>query len=405
MSTWIIIGVAGAAIPLLLYVACKLMRPSSYNNVAESTSAAKTSIAEEKARNSARKQSLHGSSSGASRAGNTGIDGDEYDLDCEAYRDTGFSKTARISRQESLKSSDIGANRDIYSSREADSQRNCKAAFTEPMPYGRSVSSRSQRSSTNQQSAKDGGSVRTEDVDIDVDSAGSRPRSTAGQEPNSARAKKMPAQEWQQEPNSGKTQKSPYAPEESGDGHWSCKDCGEMNRSDRERCNNCGAARPAQHASQPPRKSTTSGAADWMPHLSEAAQDYIRRECSSRPSVNTKKPPPPSDPMAARLRSQRLAQQLLPPPSEDLPACAVTSVSEVYREMLDGMLGSEAERKNVLRDLQRQWHPDKNSQDMKDIATAVFQYINTVSQAFLAGVPAGSELRTSVHHAIPTSQK
>jgi DnaJ-class molecular chaperone len=52
------------------------------------------------------------------------------------------------------------------------------------------------------------------------------------------------------------------------------------------------------------------------------------------------------------------------------------------------MKASATERRTILRELQRTWHPDKNPDDRKEVATAVFQYINAVGPEFLAA-PAG----------------
>lgn len=88
----------------------------------------------------------------------------------------------------------------------------------------------------------------------------------------------------------------------------------------------------------------------------------------------------------------RMARQLLPSPPEDLPAGAFASAQNVFEEMIEGIQEpEEAERKNLLRDLLRKWHPDKNSEEEKEVVTAIFQYINSNRQIFLAGLPGQTE--------------
>lgn len=80
----------------------------------------------------------------------------------------------------------------------------------------------------------------------------------------------------------------------------------------------------------------------------------------------------------------------LPPPpppgiSASLPADAAAAVTAVHRELQRGRALPEAERKILLRDLQRRWHPDKNPDADKAIATTVFQHIGAHSAWLLAG--------------------
>mmetsp|Transcript_30726 Transcript_30726/g.102310 ORF Transcript_30726/g.102310 Transcript_30726/m.102310 type:complete len:571 (+) Transcript_30726:346-2058(+) len=63
-------------------------------------------------------------------------------------------------------------------------------------------------------------------------------------------------------------------------------------------------------------------------------------------------------------------------------------IETIRSDMLDKLNAPEGERKTFLRDLQRTWHPDKNQEEDKAVATAVFQYINANSHWFLGpGAP------------------
>lgn len=70
---------------------------------------------------------------------------------------------------------------------------------------------------------------------------------------------------------------------------------------------------------------------------------------------------------------------------EGQPSIAACQIASVRTEMLSKVGDSEAEKRLVLRDLQRRWHPDKNRDEDKKVCTAVFQYITSNSQWFLAG--------------------
>jgi nitrate/nitrite-specific signal transduction histidine kinase len=93
-----------------------------------------------------------------------------------------------------------------------------------------------------------------------------------------------------------------------------------------------------------------------------------------------------ADAAAVRAAATRIARQVLPAPPDTLPTSATTSASIVYEALIDSIGEPEADRKTVLRELQRQWHPDKNPENYKEVSTAVFQYINSISQVFLAGL-------------------
>lgn len=100
---------------------------------------------------------------------------------------------------------------------------------------------------------------------------------------------------------------------------------------------------------------------------------------------------PAADPTSSRSRQSlsefmRLAREVLPAPPDSLPESAATSALLVHEALLESMRRPEAERKTLLRDLQRQWHPDKNPENYKEVSTAVFQYINDISAVFLKGL-------------------
>lgn len=122
-------------------------------------------------------------------------------------------------------------------------------------------------------------------------------------------------------------------------------------------------------------QSARSSPSDWAgpPPPSQPPPAQPPPQTPIRKSTSGQGPPPPSQPPR------------LPPPPATLPPAAARSAQSVYQEMLACMQGPEAERKSLLRDLQRKWHPDKNTDDFKEIATNVFQYINSISQTFLAG--------------------
>lgn len=115
-----------------------------------------------------------------------------------------------------------------------------------------------------------------------------------------------------------------------------------------------------------------------------ASQDTNTR--STRQSNAERRAPSPERQRQASASLSRLAQGVILPPPSDLTPKAMQFADAVHKEMLDGIHASETERKALLRDLQRTWHPDKNVEENKDVTTAVFQYINTNSVAFLAGI-------------------
>lgn len=91
-------------------------------------------------------------------------------------------------------------------------------------------------------------------------------------------------------------------------------------------------------------------------------------------------------PRSERTAAEHLRQitaPILPPPT-GLPSCAVEAGQLVYAKLLSYMHASDAEKKALLRELQRTWHPDKNSADQTEMATAVFQYINYIGPVFLS---------------------
>lgn len=114
------------------------------------------------------------------------------------------------------------------------------------------------------------------------------------------------------------------------------------------------------------------------------AQASMRRQASLREAKERQTAAAAA--AAERTAATRIARQVLPAPPDTLPTSATTSASIVYEALIDSIGEPEADRKTVLRELQRQWHPDKNPENYKEVSTALFQYINSISQVFLAGL-------------------
>lgn len=98
-------------------------------------------------------------------------------------------------------------------------------------------------------------------------------------------------------------------------------------------------------------------------------------------------PKPPKSPKSAKSPKKSKTEQKPPEPPEapgDAASSAVAiHTAAIHQEMMQAMNAPGSERKAILRELQRKWHPDKNKEDDKEVATAVFQYINANSQWFL----------------------
>lgn len=58
-------------------------------------------------------------------------------------------------------------------------------------------------------------------------------------------------------------------------------------------------------------------------------------------------------------------------------------IRDIEEDMLDNIDASEADRKQLMRKYMMRWHPDKNTVDDKEIATAVIQYLNSKKEWFL----------------------
>lgn len=92
-----------------------------------------------------------------------------------------------------------------------------------------------------------------------------------------------------------------------------------------------------------------------------------------------------SQPPMADSSTPKPYHQFIVPPPVGLPACARESAQIVYETLLSSVKASDAERRAVFRELQRSWHPDKHSEERKEMTTAVFQYISSVGSRFLKG--------------------
>lgn len=75
----------------------------------------------------------------------------------------------------------------------------------------------------------------------------------------------------------------------------------------------------------------------------------------------------------------------------DLPAEIAGLVAGVHQDLLNAAEASDDEKKVILRELQRRWHPDKNVEEDKAAATAVFQYIGASRDWFLTNKRSSNE--------------
>merc|ERR1711879_1136841 len=99
----------------------------------------------------------------------------------------------------------------------------------------------------------------------------------------------------------------------------------------------------------------------------------------SSPSPPSPPPPPEFAPSHPRRTPEATSQA-----DDCLPDDCSQYVMQIREELLKGISEPEGVRKMHMRELQRRWHPDKNSEADKVIATAVFQYIISCRDWYLA---------------------
>eukprot|EP00928_Gymnodinium_smaydae_P080590 TRINITY_DN64258_c0_g1_i1.p1 TRINITY_DN64258_c0_g1~~TRINITY_DN64258_c0_g1_i1.p1 ORF type:complete len:621 (+),score=78.74 TRINITY_DN64258_c0_g1_i1:45-1907(+) len=136
------------------------------------------------------------------------------------------------------------------------------------------------------------------------------------------------------------------------------------------------AEAPSRSAGAPSARSNETAAQQGLPK-SQAARPPAsppRSRSSSSPP-----PPPPPPPQPARPSPEPLETAL----SGVIPD-AHGHITAIHQEMMQHMNAPAAERKAILRELQRKWHPDKNNEDDKAVSTAVFQHLSANSEWFLA---------------------
>lgn len=131
---------------------------------------------------------------------------------------------------------------------------------------------------------------------------------------------------------------------------------------------------------QPPHGASASGAASPSPKRRNSTSPTAKpggAERSQHSGTN----------VHAAARPPNQSHREISPPASFAMTDAQSCMAAVRQELLEAADASDADRKAVLRQLQRRWHPDKNSGTDQAVCTIVFQYISSNSDWFLSGRP------------------
>ncbi|CAE8744020.1 unnamed protein product [Polarella glacialis] len=125
------------------------------------------------------------------------------------------------------------------------------------------------------------------------------------------------------------------------------------------------------------------------PSSKQTSADAFRSPSAPKASNRTERTRPHSADSSANSSKHAAANvgkvSALPLPDGLSPSIEL-HIAAVREQMLASTHASESDRKALLRELQRRWHPDKNHAHDKAISTAVFQYINCNSSWFVGSL-------------------